>query len=52
MLDDGGSLLYVGKARNLRARLRWYGRLKAGEDPRVESMLSEAETLRCVRHRP
>lgn len=46
MLDAGRSLLYVGKARNLRARLRWYGRLKAGEDPRVEGMLSEVETLR------
>lgn len=46
MLSEQGDLLYVGKAKNLRARLRFYARLKPGEDDRLDRMVAAVRTAR------
>ncbi len=44
MLDDQSRVLYVGKARNLRARVSNYSR-PTGHSRRIERMISETKTM-------
>jgi hypothetical protein len=45
MLGEGGELLYVGKAKNLRTRLRSYARLTAGDDERLLLLVSAVRAV-------
>ncbi|MEL6167096.1 MAG: excinuclease ABC subunit UvrC [Pseudomonadota bacterium] len=44
MLDPKGAVLYVGKARNLRARVSSYAR-SAGHSPRISRMIRETASM-------
>jgi len=44
MLDDKGAVLYVGKAKNLKARVSSYAR-PAGHSPRIARMISETASM-------
>ena len=44
MLDEKGSVLYVGKARNLRARVSSYAR-PSGHSPRITRMIRETASM-------
>ncbi len=44
MLDQKGAVLYVGKARNLKARVSSYAR-PTGHSPRIERMIRETATI-------
>jgi excinuclease ABC subunit C len=44
MLDRSGAVLYVGKARNLKARVSSYGR-PTGHTPRITRMISETASM-------
>ncbi len=44
MLDRSGAVLYVGKARNLKARVSNYAR-PAGHSPRIARMISETASM-------
>jgi excinuclease ABC subunit C len=47
MIDAGGDVLYVGKAKNIRKRLVAYTR-PAAYDPRIERMIASTATLEFV----
>ncbi|HEX4215538.1 MAG TPA: nucleotide excision repair endonuclease [Candidatus Dormibacteraeota bacterium] len=49
MLGAENELLYFGKARNLRARLRSYARIKPGEDERLVPLLAAVREVRWER---
>lgn len=49
MLGAGEELLYVGKAGNLRARLRSYARLRPGLNPRLDPLLAALHEVRWER---
>jgi len=44
MLDEKGAVLYVGKAKNLKARVSSYAR-PAGHSPRIARMISETASM-------
>ncbi|MYH56426.1 MAG: excinuclease ABC subunit C, partial [Boseongicola sp. SB0675_bin_26] len=44
MLDEKGSVLYVGKARNLNARVSSYAR-QSGHSPRIARMIRETASM-------
>ncbi|NNE80498.1 MAG: excinuclease ABC subunit UvrC, partial [Silicimonas sp.] len=44
MLDEKGAVLYVGKARNLKARVSSYAR-PAGHSPRIDRMIRETASM-------
>jgi excinuclease ABC subunit C len=46
--DADGKVLYVGKAKNLRNRVRQYFQKSRGVDPRIERMLSKATDLEII----
>ena len=46
MLDEHDDLLYVGKAKSLRTRIRSYARLQPGEDARVDRLLAAVRRVR------
>jgi excinuclease ABC subunit C len=46
--DAGGTVLYVGKARNLRSRVRQYFQKSRAMDPRIEVMLKKATDLEII----
>ena len=46
LLGEGDELLYVGKAKNLRTRLRSYTRLTREADPRLVSLVAKVRTVR------
>jgi excinuclease ABC subunit C len=46
--DAGGKVLYVGKAKNLRNRVRQYFQTSRQVDPRVEVMLSKVTDLEVI----
>lgn len=46
--DAGGRVLYVGKARNLRSRVRQYFQKSRANEPRIDSMLSKATDLEII----
>jgi len=46
--DAEGKVLYVGKAKNLRNRVRQYFQKSRGVDPRIERMLSKATDLELI----
>jgi excinuclease ABC subunit C len=46
--DAGGKVLYVGKAKNLRNRVRQYFQRSRAMDPRIEQMLSKATDIEII----
>lgn len=46
--DAEGRVLYVGKARNLRSRVRQYFQKSRANEPRIDSMLSKATDLEII----
>jgi hypothetical protein len=46
MIGDDDELLYVGKAKSLRTRIRSYTRLDKNDDPRRISMIAKVRTIR------
>ncbi len=46
--DAEGKVLYVGKAKNLRSRVRQYFQKSRGVDPRIERMLSKATDVEVI----
>ena len=46
--DAEGNVLYVGKAKNLRSRVRQYFQKSRVADPRIDSMLSKATDLEII----
>jgi excinuclease ABC subunit C len=46
--DAAGKVLYVGKAKNLRARVRQYFQKTRAMDPRIERMLARATDLEII----
>jgi len=46
--DSSGKVLYVGKAKNLRSRVRQYFQKSRSVDPRIEQMLSKATDLEII----
>jgi excinuclease ABC subunit C len=48
MLDEGGNVIYVGKARNLKARVTNYTRYE-GNSVRINRMISSTRTMEFVR---
>lgn len=46
--DADGRVLYVGKAKNLRSRVRQYFQKSRSMDPRIETMLSKATDLEII----
>src|SRR5512141_1870824 len=46
--DAEGKVLYVGKAKNLRNRVRQYFQKSRGVDARIERMLSKATDLEII----
>ena len=46
--DAEGKVLYVGKAKNLRSRVRQYFQKSRGTDPRMDKMLSKATDLEVI----
>jgi excinuclease ABC subunit C len=46
--DAEGSVLYVGKAKNLRNRVRQYFQKSRSSDPRIDQMLSRATDLEII----
>jgi len=46
--DAEGKVLYVGKAKNLRSRVRQYFQKSRAVDPRIERMLSRATDLEII----
>lgn len=46
--DADGKVLYVGKAKNLRSRVRQYFQKSRALDPRIDSMLSKATDLEII----
>ena len=46
--DAQGKVLYVGKAKNLRSRVRQYFQKSRAADPRIETMLSKAVDLEVI----
>ena len=46
--DSAGKVLYVGKAKNLRSRVRSYFQKSRSVDPRIEQMLSKATDLEII----
>jgi len=46
--DRDGKVLYVGKAKNLRARVRQYFQRSRSAGPRIEQMLSKATDLEII----
>src|SRR5687768_6616948 len=46
MLGEDDELLYVGKAKNLRTRIRSYTRLRPDDDPRRISMIAKVRSIR------
>ena len=46
--DKGGKVLYVGKAKNLRNRVRQYFQKSRSLGPRIEQMLSKATDLEVI----
>jgi excinuclease ABC subunit C len=46
--DAEGKVLYVGKAKNLRSRVRQYFQKSRSVDPRIERMLSRATDLEII----
>jgi hypothetical protein len=46
MVDDRGDLLYVGKAKSLRTRLRSYARITADDDQRLVLLVSAVAAIR------
>ena len=47
MIDAGGDVLYVGKAKNIRRRIIAYTR-PTGYDPRIERMIAATASLEFV----
>lgn len=48
MLDDGGQIIYVGKAKNLRARLRQYFYKSGNKTAKVMAMLEHVADFRYI----
>jgi excinuclease ABC subunit C len=46
--DQDGKVLYVGKAKNLRSRVRQYFQKSRGMDRRIEQMLSKASDIEII----
>jgi excinuclease ABC subunit C len=46
--DADGKVLYLGKAKNLRSRVRQYFQKSRSVDPRIERMLSKATDLEVI----
>ena len=46
--DSEGKVLYVGKAKNLRSRVRQYFQKSRAVEPRIDSMLSKATDLEII----
>ena len=46
--DAAGTVLYVGKAKNLRTRVRQYFQRSRAMDPRIEAMLRKATDLEII----
>src|SRR5512136_2897336 len=46
--DSSGKVLYVGKAKSLRSRVRSYFQKSRSLDPRIEQMLSKATDLEII----
>lgn len=46
--DGTGTVLYVGKAKNLRNRVRQYFQKSRGMDPRIEAMLRRATDIEII----
>jgi excinuclease ABC subunit C len=46
--SEDGKVLYVGKAKNLRSRVRQYFQKSRGTDPRIDSMMLKASDLEVI----
>ncbi|HXX64002.1 MAG TPA: GIY-YIG nuclease family protein, partial [Bacteroidota bacterium] len=46
--DGTGKVLYVGKAKNLRARVRQYFQKSRATDSRIEQMLAKATDIEII----
>ena len=46
--DSEGKVLYVGKAKNLRSRIRQYFQRSRNNDPRLESMISKVADVEVI----
>jgi excinuclease ABC subunit C len=46
--DAAGELIYVGKAKSLRERVRSYFRVEAGQDPRLRRLVADIESVETI----
>lgn len=46
--DAGGELIYVGKAKSLRSRVRSYFRAEAGRDPRLRRLVADIDSVETI----